>query len=64
MGPYRRGASMKVIVYHPKKPDDIHNLQKKAATVHAEAVLRFISKLPYSKEDKLKLLNAVLSKNE
>ena len=51
---------MKVIVYHPKKLDDVYTLQKKVAAVHAEAVLRFISKLPYSKEEKLKLLNAVI----
>ena len=49
---------MKVIV-HPKSPDDIRILQKKAANLHAEAVLRFISKLPCSKEEKLRLLNAV-----
>ena len=51
---------MKVIVHHPKKTDNVRILQKKVAAVHAEAVLRFISKLPYSKEEKLKLLNAVI----
>ena len=51
---------MKVIVRHPQNPDDIRILQKKTAALHAEAVLRFISKLPCSKAEKLKLLNAII----
>ena len=51
---------MKVIVYHPKKPDDIYILQKKIAVVHAKAVLRYINNLPCSKEEKLNLYNAVI----
>ena len=51
---------MKIIVHHPKSQEDISILQKKVAAVHAEAVLRYIDKLPCPKEQKLKLLNAVI----
>ena len=53
---------MKVIVSHPNNPDDILALQKKAAAAHAEAVLQYVGKLPCSKEDKLKLLDAVIER--
>jgi len=39
---------------------NVSTIQKKMATVHAEAVLRYINKLPCSKEEKLKLLNAAI----
>jgi len=51
---------MKVIVHHPKKTDDVHTLRKVVAAVHAEAVLRYISKLSCPSEEKTKLLNAVI----
>ena len=53
---------MKVIVYPPKDPDSIRALQKKVATVHAEAVLRYLNKLSCPKEQKIKLLNALIEK--
>ena len=53
---------MKVIVYPPKDPGSILALQKKVAAVHAEAVLRYLDKLPCPKEQKIKLLNAVIEK--
>jgi len=51
---------MKVIVYHPKDPKAIHALQKKVATAHAEMVLRYVSKMIYPKNEKLKLLNVII----
>jgi len=53
---------MKVIVYHPKDPKDISTLQKRVAAVHADTVLRYLDKLPCPKEQRLKLLNAIIEK--
>jgi len=53
---------MKVIVHHPKDPKDIATLQKRVAAVHANAVLRYLEKLPCPKEQRVKLLNTVIEK--
>ena len=53
---------MKVIVYHPKDPKDISILHKRVAIVHANAVLRYLEKLPCPKEQRLKLLNSIIEK--
>jgi len=48
---------MKIIV---QRTTDISTIQKKITAIHAEAILRYINNLPYSKEEKLKLLNAAI----
>ena len=53
---------MNVIVHYPKNPENIIALQKKAAAVHADAVLRYVQKLNCPKEQKLKLINALQDK--
>lgn len=50
---------MKVIVHPPTSPEGIRDLQKRVAGVHAEAVLKYIAKLPCPKEQKMQLLNSV-----
>jgi len=48
-----------IIMHFPKKQEDVYILQKKVAQVHAEAVVKHLKKLPFSKEQKLALLTAV-----
>ena len=50
---------MKLIVHYPKKQEDIFMLEKKVATVHAEAVVKYIEKIQCPKEQKISLLNAI-----
>lgn len=50
---------MNVIVHSPKSPEGLLNLQKKVATVHAEAVLKYITKLPCPKEQKIQLVSSI-----
>ena len=50
---------LNVIVHSPKSPGGLLSLQKRVATVHAEAVLKYISKLPCPKEQKLELVSKI-----
>jgi len=45
-----------IIMHFPKKQEDVYILQKKVAQVHAEAVVKHLEKLPFPKEQKMKLL--------
>lgn len=47
---------MNVIVHLPKSPEGLLNLHKRVAAVHAEAVLKYITKLPCPKEQKIELV--------
>ena len=47
---------MKVIVHPPRTLEGLHDLQKKVATVHAEAVLKYIAKLSCPKEQRIELV--------
>ena len=53
---------MKIIVHHPKSPENISILEKRVADIHAEAVLRYIDKLVCPKEQRINLLNALIEK--
>ena len=48
-----------IIMHFPKKQEDVYILQKKVAQVHAEAVVKYLEKLPFPKEQKLTLLTAI-----
>ena len=50
---------MKVIVHPPRTPEGLRDLQKRVAVVHAEAVLKYITKLPCPKEQKMQLVASV-----
>ena len=53
---------MKVMSYLPKDPAAMQELQKRIAEVHADMVLRRISELKCPKEQKLALLDAIITK--
>ena len=48
-----------IIMHFPKKQEDVYILQKKVAQVHAEAVIKHLKKLPFPKEQKFALINAL-----
>ena len=48
---------MNVIVYYPKSSNELKDLQKKVAAVHADAVIQYIQKQPCHKEQKLEMVN-------
>jgi len=48
-----------IIVHHPKSQEAIVALHKKAAAIHADAVIRYINKLPCPKEQKITLCNEI-----
>jgi hypothetical protein len=50
---------MNIIVHYPKSDQDRIYLQKKVATIHAEAVLRHIAKLSCHKEQRCKLIEEI-----
>jgi hypothetical protein len=50
---------LNVIVHLPKNPEGLLDLQKRVAAVHAEAVLKYITKLPCPKEQKLELVSSI-----
>ena len=50
---------MKIIVHAPKNPESVCELQRRVAVVHAEAVLKYIAKLPCPKKQKLQLLSSI-----
>jgi len=50
---------MNIIVHYPKKQEDIEELRKKVATVHTEAVIRYIDKLNCPKEQKIALIDVI-----
>ncbi len=52
---------MEIIVHYPKEPDRLHELQKKVAAVHAEAVVRRIKSIPCPKDQKEKLLQEIIN---
>jgi hypothetical protein len=48
-----------IIMHFPKKQEDIYILQKKVAQVHAAAVVKHLEKLPFPKEQKIAVLDAI-----
>ncbi len=50
---------MQVIVHPPKTPEGLRDLQKKVAIVHADAVLKYLTKLPCPKEQKIELVASI-----
>lgn len=53
---------MKVIMHYPKTEQSRQKLQKKIASVHAEAVEQYLVKLPCPKEQKQDLINKIKQK--
>lgn len=50
---------VKVIMHYPQTEQGRRELKKKIASVHTEAVVQYLTKLPYPKEQKLALLQAI-----
>ncbi|MCL2088161.1 MAG: hypothetical protein FWH14_01625 [Oscillospiraceae bacterium] len=50
---------MDIVVHYPKTTDNIKELEKRIATIHAQAVTLHIEKLSCPKEQKLKLYDAI-----
>ena len=48
-----------IVVHYPKTPEKIADLQKRIATIHAQAVTQRIDKLSCPKEQKLKLYDDI-----
>lgn len=48
---------MNIIVYYPQSEEVLHDLQKKVADVHAEAVLQYLQKLSCPQAQKQKLID-------
>lgn len=51
---------MTIIVHQPQDSESIAVLQKRMAVIHSEAVMRRIDELSCSKEQKIKLCDAIL----
>ena len=50
---------MNIIVHHPKSAQDLEALQKKVASVHADAVIRHLQNLTCPEAQKVKLYNEI-----
>jgi hypothetical protein len=50
---------LQVIVHPPKTPAGLRDLQKKVAMIHAEAVLKYLTKLPCPKKQKMELVSSI-----
>ena len=48
---------MNVVVHFPKSGKDKKELANRVAAIQADAVISYLDSLPYSREDKLRLLN-------
>lgn len=53
---------MNVIIHYPKNPKNLSSLYKKAAVVHADAILQYIRQIPCSKEQKLEIIEKLKKK--
>ena len=53
---------MEVFVHYPSTPEGLKQLQHEAAVLHAQYVSSRIRKLPCSKEQKLRLVDAIVQK--
>lgn len=54
---------MNIIVHYPDDNKSKAELSKRIAEVHTENVTTFVKKQQWTKEQKLKILNAVTKKN-
>lgn len=52
---------MQVILHMPSNSKDKKKLQKNVAEIHAEGILSYINKMSCSKEQKLQILNEIIS---
>lgn len=52
---------MKAIVHYPKTTNDKTELAKRVAILHADGIVNYINSQPYTKQQKLDLLNAVIA---
>ena len=55
----RDGEHLNIIVHYPKNEQDLQTLQKKVASVHADAVIHYLQKLTCPEIQKLKLHNEI-----
>lgn len=57
--PPKEGVFLQVIVHPPKTLEGLRDLQKRVAIIHAEAVLKYLTKLPCPKEQKIELVSSI-----
>jgi len=50
-----------IIMHYPKSEDDLIELRNKVAVIHAEAVATYIEKLHCPTEQKIALIDAIIS---
>ena len=50
---------MKIIVHPPTSLEGLRDLQKKVAIIHAEAIVKYITKLSCPKEQKMQLFISI-----
>lgn len=53
---------MKIIVHYPSDEKAKEELKKRAAEVHSDSVIAYIKKQPWTEEQKLAMLNAIVKK--
>lgn len=52
---------MQVIVHYPKEETAQHELSARVAQCHADAVIRYIREQPWTREQKLALIDLILN---
>ena len=52
---------MKIVVHYPKSADKINELKKRVADIHAQTAARYIESLLCPKEQKLEIVEQLLT---
>lgn len=53
---------MKVIVHYPSDEKAMEELKKQVAEVHSDSVIAYIKKQPWTNEQKIEMLDAIVKK--
>lgn len=53
---------LNIIVHYPKDKNALEELYKKKSKLHTNMILSYINKLPYSKDEKIKLIDRIQNK--
>ena len=57
----RRQQPVKITLYYPRTADSQHELSKRVAAIHADAVTARLKSLPCPESQKLSLLDAIIT---
>lgn len=52
---------MKAIIHYPKTADDKMELAQRVAVLHSDGIVNYINRLPYTKKQKLELLDEAIA---